>query len=75
VGAEPFSLLPLFVHAASASVDDVMRRRANCSEETIVAFVSETTTEDLLVRVRGNGRTVADVGELGLAGHVMGEIQ
>lgn len=52
-----------------------MRRRANSSEETICAFVSESPPEDLLVRVRGNARTVADVFKVGLAGHSMGEIQ
>ena len=52
-----------------------MRRRANSSEETIVAFVPMTPPVDKLVRVRGNGRTVADVVELGLAGDVMGKIQ
>lgn len=52
-----------------------MRRRANSSEETIVAFVGMSPPEDLLIRVGWNGWTVADVGESGLAGHVMGEVQ
>jgi hypothetical protein len=75
VGAIPLSLLCLFVHSARSSVELVMRRRANSSEETIVAFMGVAPAVDLLIRVRGNGRTVADVFELGLAGHFMGEVQ
>jgi hypothetical protein len=84
VGCKPLSRFRLSVHTWSPSVDLVMRRRANCSEETVVAFVPSAAPEDLLIGVRRNAQIFpvvlhpssgAVVLESGLAGDFMGEVQ